>query len=100
MKLSETNKSKNEQIVYVVWHRNNKNPWEAVQHRDPHMPGNRKYEISDYAMRRKNDRIMIEGNLGNRILLEFNKNINYKALVTILWKILVISVRVKAGEKV
>lgn len=48
------------------------------------MPGNRKYEISDYAMRRKNDRIMIKGNLGNRILLEFNKNINYKALVTVL----------------
>lgn len=42
---------------------------------------------------KKNDRIMVEGNLGNRKLLEFNKNINYKALVTVLRKILVISVR-------
>lgn len=36
---------------------------------------------------------MVEGNLGNRKLLEFNKNINYKALVAVLRKILVISVR-------
>lgn len=64
------------------------------------MFGNRKYEILDYVMRRKNDRIMIEGNLGNRIFLEFNKNINYKVLVIIFWKILVIFVRVKVGEKV
>lgn len=58
------------------------------------MPGYRKYEISDSARKhKKNDRIMVEGNLGNRKLLEFNKNINYKALVTVLRKILVISVR-------